>query len=121
MNISEVLAKEAEIKEIIDRIKHDITERIKEMGIPGVTKITSSPGICMVSFSQVANNGCNLSAEFYMADAQADIVCKSFANADTAGKLQNKLNEIINSRQVVINKQKYSVRPEVINILTDYL
>lgn len=117
--IQDLKAAELTIKNMINLIKNDIRTNIYEHPDPDVKTISESPAICIVSLKHVKQHN-NLSAEYYMPKAQAEMVYGYLSNAKTLTDLSDKINNLITNGYVIKDKTKYALHPNTISVLINW-
>ena len=119
LSINEIIKFEQEVEKLITLLQKEICYKISQSIIKGVSKINDNPNIITISFSNLDNT--ILSATYYNAVAQANIVKAALQSAKNMNAIQNKLKDMIENRCVVVNKVRETLNPATIKILTDYL
>ena len=117
--IQDLKAAELTIKNMIDLIKNDIRTNISEHPDPDIKTISESPAICIVSLKHVKQHN-NLSAEYYIPKAQAEMVYEYLSNAKTLTDLSDKINNLVMNGYVIKDKTKYALHPNTISVLINW-
>ena len=101
-------------KEIIQDI---ITQLSKPIEMEGVKRIGSSPRCVSVLFSQVMANKFNLSAEYYISEAQLTRLIERIQKMDTVTEVSQFINETLSNGFISCkcgdSKYRLSINPAV--------
>ena len=106
MTLSEILQVEKTISEMIQQIKEQITEEVKETSVPGVNKI--SPIMFTVRLSTLKAHDV-WAPEYYNNVSQAGIVAKAFSGTKTTSAFVTKAKDIIQNKHVVVRDSGFTV------------
>ena len=119
MTLKDVIKQEKKIKKMLKEIKAEIKQKAKNIELEGVIKICDNPNIVTVKLSDLKNN--NWSPDYYSAETQANHIITFLENTTTATSFIEKIQKIIQNKEVVISHHKYSVRDEIIDVLKKYI
>ena len=106
MTLSEILQVEKTISEMIQQIKEQIAEEVKDTPVPGVTKI--SPSLFTVRLSTLKNHDV-WTPEYYNNVSQAELVAKAFSGTKTTAAFITKAKDMILNQRVVVRDSGFTV------------
>ena len=99
----------------------EIAERLSSVEMPEVQRVSSSPLIVIVKASTVFDNRWNMSADYYISEAQTKVLIEKIRNKMLISDIAKFINEVIEKGYVkVTNSYKMhinnSVKAELISI-----
>lgn len=114
-----LLQKTAVLKE---RIIEELREKIANAPITGVIKMSDNPRVSIVSFATLSKTTDNLTASYYHAASQADLVSKKIKSINTPDQLMEQLTLMAERRCVTLNsKVTYNLNPTTVSVLQNIL
>lgn len=110
--------------ELAKEIIGDIVERLsKPLEMTGVKRISQSPNCVSVPLSQIMNNKFNLSAEYYITDAQLSKIKAKIQNMTTVSQVKQFIDESLTNGYITgragESKYKLSLNPAVTSELQE--
>ena len=110
--------------ELAKEIIGDIVERLsKPVEMAGVKRISHSPNCVSVPLSQIMNNKFNLSAEYYISDAQLSKIKTKIQNMTTVSQVKQFIDESLANGYITgragETKYKLSLNPAVTSELQE--
>jgi len=115
-NLSDIMKIEKTIGQMLEEIKENILNDINNAKIDNTISISNN--ISIVKFSNLKDN--IWSPEYYIGNAQMKYIAKKFANIVSTKQMIDTINEIITTKSILINKNKYPINPKIIDILIKY-
>ena len=118
-DLSKLTAAEEQHLQSVEQVKQDIIAHIKQVDIPGVTRLNDRGPVCFsVRLSTVKSQpNMNLSAEFYNAEKQADYLQRTLASCKTATDVTARINSILQTGAITVNKETCRLHPAVLDAL----
>lgn len=118
-DLSKLTAAEEQHLQAVEHVKKDIITHIKQVNIPGVTKLNNHGPVCFsVRLSTIKSQpNMNLSAEFYNAEKQADYLQRTLASCKTATDVTARINSILQTGAITVNKETCRLHPAVLDVL----
>lgn len=106
MTLSEILQVEKTISDMIQQIKEQIAEEVKETPVSGVNKIGQS--VFTIRLSTLKNHDV-WTPEYYNNVSQADIVAKAFSGTKTTSAFVTKAKDMILNQHAVVRDSGFTV------------
>ena len=118
-DLAKLTATEEQHLHAVEQVKQEIIAHIKQVDIPGVTKLNNHGPVCFsVRLSTVKSQpNMNLSAEFYDAEKQADYLQRTLASCKTATDVTARINSILQTGVITVNKETCRLHPAVLDAL----
>lgn len=123
--IFDILSMEAKAKAALDKLVLNIGSAIRNAepmkGVEPLSKKGSSTSIVTVQFSSLSG-GQNLSAEFYIQDAQADAVVRRLSGMPRVTDAYKAIQEMVKTKRVVRrNQETVALNEKTLSILRQYV
>lgn len=115
---------ETALNELRKGIVNEIAERLSSVEMPDVKRISSSPLIVIVKASTVFDNRWNMSADYYISEAQTKVLIEKIRNKPLISDIAKFINEVIEKGYVKVNSNykmhiNNSVKAELISIVEE--
>lgn len=112
---------EATLNELRKGIVEEIAERLSQIDMPDVQRISSSPLIVIVKASTVFENRWNMSAEYYISESQTRVLIEKIRNKVLISDIAKFINEVITNGYIKVDSRNKmyintAVKAELINI-----
>ena len=99
MDIKEMASLSKSYENSLNDIRNKIVDEIKKIlskaELPNVKRISSSPLIITVPSSVVFSNSWNMSAEYYISEAQINLLISKIKNKQTVSEIEHFINTVI--------------------------
>lgn len=112
---------ETALNELRKGIVEEIAERLAQVDFPNAQRISSSPLIVTVKASTVFSNSWNMSAEYYISEAQTRVLIEKIRNKVLISDIAKFINEVITNGYIKVDSRNKmyinnSVKAELISI-----
>jgi hypothetical protein len=112
---------ETALNELRNGIIEEIAERLSQVDLPDVKRISSSPLIVIVKASTVFASSWNMSAEYYISEVQTRVLIEKIRNKVLISDIVKFINEVIENGYIRIDSRNKmfinnSVKAELISI-----
>jgi hypothetical protein len=118
MDIQSALDFEKNIAQIVETIKSEICTAVAENTLPGVKPVGKNSYTVSISMLQGA---CNLSPSYYSQSSQEKIVEKRLSSAKTVTEVVSRIQEMCDTKKVVINKVPHALNDATLKTLKSFL
>ena len=115
---------EAALNEICKGLVEEICERLSNVDLPNVKRISSSPLIVIVNASTVFSNSWNMSAEYYISETQTKVLIEKIRNKTSLSEIVKFIDEVVTNGYIRIDSRNKmyindAVKTELKNILKE--
>lgn len=112
---------ETALNELRKGIVEEIAERLSSVEMPNVKRYSSSPLIVIVKASTLFENNWNMSADYYISEAQTKVLIEKIKNKALISDIAKFINEVIEKGYVKVTSSykmyiNNSVKAELISI-----
>ena len=112
---------ETALNELRKGIIEEIAERLSQVDLPDVKRISSSPRIVIVKASTLFANNWNMSAEYYISESQTKVLIEKIRNKVLISDIVKFINEVIANGYIRIDSRNKmfinnAVKAELISI-----
>lgn len=115
---------ETALNELRKGIVKEIAERLSQVDLPDVKRISASPLVVIVKASTVFENRWNMSAEYYISEAQTKVLIEKIRNKVLISDIAKFINQVITDGYIKVDSRNKihinnSVKAELISIAED--
>lgn len=112
---------ETALNELRKGIVEEIAERLSQVDMPDIQRVSSSPLIVIVKASTVFSNSWNMSAEYYISESQARVLIEKIRNKVLISDIAKFINEVITNGYIKVDSRNKmfintAVKAELISI-----
>lgn len=121
-NLSKAIELEREIGKFLDEALADMHKECAGRPMSGVKRLCMKPLCYLVSSKAIMLDPLkNMVPEYWIPEAQADIVRKHLQGAKTAGEFKHRLKVMVQTESVVVDDTRYRLNGNTLDVLKKHL
>jgi len=121
-SLSKAIELEREIGKFLDEALAGMHKECAGRPMSGVKRLCTKPLCYLVSSKAIMLDPLkNMVPEYWIPEAQADIVRKHLQEAKTAGEFKRRLKEMVRTELVFVDNARYRLNGNTLDVLKKYL
>lgn len=117
-NLSKAIEAEKKIADMLDKERAGIHKECSGRPMSGVVRLSMKPLCYLVSSRSIMLDPLkNMVPEYWIPEAQADIVKKHLQGAKSASEFKHRLKVMVQTRSVVVDNVKYGLNKNTLDVL----